>query len=118
MNDDIEYMKKIYNTYEVDWMADEIKSPSSLTRHHIIKKEDGGENGISNYALLTRNSHQLLNFLEDNYYEEFISLNKLFLELNRSLKPPTIEYYEKVNKIVKKVKKSIKNKRRVRKKKM
>ena len=117
MNEDIELMMKMYNTYEVDWMGDIITSLSSLTRHHIVKKENGGINDISNYALLTENSHHLLHFLEENYYEDYISLNRLFLELNRGLCPPDVKYYEKVRKIVKKVKKSIKNSRRIRNKK-
>ena len=112
MNQDIELMIKIYETYEIDWMGDEIKNLSSLTRHHIIKKEDSGIDDISNYALLTKKSHILLHYLEDNYIHEYNYLNSLFLELNVSLKKPTKEYYEKVNLVMKKVKKAIKNKRR------
>lgn len=113
MNQDIEFMCKIYNTYDVDWMDDKINN--NLTRHHIVKKEHGGENGISNYALLTESSHQFLHYLEDNYYSEYILINKLLLNLNKSLMPPTKEYYEKMREILKKVKKQIKNKRRGRK---
>lgn len=115
MNSDIEYMMKIYDTYDIDWMGDEIKSPSDLTRHHIVKREDGGENGISNYALLTNRSHQLMHYLEDNNYRVYCELNNMFLELNRSLMPPTSEYYANVKRIIKKVKKEIKyNNRRAR----
>ena len=45
-----------------------------------------------------------------NYNKEYNYLNSKFLELNRSLKPPTIEYYEDVHRIIKSVKKRIKNK--------
>ena len=105
---------KIYNTYEVDWMGQPFKSPSDLTRHHIIKREDGGENDISNYALLTHESHALLHYLEVNNYEAYVSLNSMFLELNRSVCPPTAEYFKIVRAIVKKAKKAIKNAKRVR----
>ncbi len=91
MNQDIELMQKKYNTYEIDWMGDEIKTPSSLTRHHIVKKENGGEDVISNYALLTFNSHSLLHYLEIHYNNEYNFLNELFLELNGSLKHQTKE---------------------------
>ena len=102
----------IYETYEVDWMGDSFSDPSQLTRHHIIKRERGGENGVSNYALLTQKSHILLHYLEENYYKAYLLLNQLFLSLNRSLKPPTPEYYEKVRSVIKKVKKDIKNSKR------
>ena len=112
MNEDIGLMVEIYKTYNIDWMGDEIKSLSDLTRHHIVKRCKEGIDGIENYALLTTSSHRLLHYLEDNYYEAYIELNELFLSLNRSLLPPTIDYYEKVRKTVKRCKKSIKNERR------
>ena len=112
MNQDIEIMQKIYGTYELDWMGDKINYPSDLTRHHIIKKENDGDNDISNYALLTKSSHSLLHFLESNYNSDYKLLNELFLELNRSESVPNNEYYDKIRLIMKKVKKSIKNKRR------
>ena len=114
MNDDIVFMMKIYGTYDIDWMGDEIKSSSDLTRHHIIKKEDGGENGILNYALLTTRSHHLMHYLEDNDYNTYCIINNMFLELNRSCKPPTVDYYSRMRAIIKKVKKEIKynNRRR------
>ena len=109
MNEDIRIMIEIYDTHDIDWMGDIIRDPSDLTRHHIVKREDGGENGISNYALLTNLSHTLLHYLEDNYNKEYNYLNSKFLELNRSLSPPTTEYYEDVHKVLKSVKKRIKN---------
>ena len=112
MNEDIEEMLKIYQTYEIDWMGDEIRDLSDLTRHHIVKRCKDGEDDINNYALLTTSSHRLLHYLEDNYYEAYIELNDLFLSLNRSFMPPTVDYYIKVRSIVKRVKKSIKNRRR------
>ena len=115
MNEDIELMLKIYEPNGVDWMGNEIKSLLDLTRHHIVKKEKGGIDNISNYALLTKDSHILLHYLEINYNHEYNYLNQLFLELNESLTKPTIEYYEKVKYIMKRVRKDIKNKRRNRK---
>ena len=112
MNEDIRVMMKIYGTYDRDWLGDEFKDPKELTRHHIIKKEDNGENDIGNYALLTSHSHILLHFLEVNYNKEYNFLNSKFLELNRSLKPPTIEYYEDIRRVMRSVKKRMKNKSR------
>lgn len=110
VNQDIEFMARIYGTYEVDWLGDPIESIRELTRHHIVKRENGGENGISNYALLTPKSHAFVHYLEENYVKEYEHLNSLFLTLNRSVNPPTSEYYEEVRKVVKSVRKRIKNK--------
>ena len=113
---DIAFMARIYNTYERDWLGDPIYTIEQLTRHHIVKKEKGGENGISNYALLTKTSHCFIHYLEDNDNAEYRELNDLFLALNRSCQPPTEKYYEEVARIVKKVKKHMKNNSRTRKK--
>ena len=110
MNSDIEFMIRLYQTYEIDWMGDTIRN--NLTRHHIVKREDGGENGISNYALLTEPSHHLLHYIEENYFNDYVAINDMFLALNRSLEPPTKEYYERMHSILKRVKKQMKNVRR------
>ena len=115
MNEEILEMMNIYNTFALDWMGDIIKKPTDLTRHHITKKQYKGENSINNYALLTENSHHLIHYLEINYNKEYNLINKLLLELNKSKKEPTEEYYLQMNSILKSVKKDIKNKKRNRK---
>lgn len=116
VNQDIELMVRLYETYDMDWLGDPINSISELTRHHIVKKENGGENDISNYALLTSSSHAFIHYLETNYNKEYHYLNRLFLSLNRSVSPPSIEYYEEVRSVVKRIKKDMKNKKRIRRK--
>ena len=115
MNKEILQMMDIYNTFNIDWMGDIIKSPSDLTRHHIIKKQHNGKNNINNYALLTTSSHHLIHYLEINYNKEYNLINKLLLELNQSKKEPTEEYYSQIKNILKIVKKDMKNKKRKRK---
>ena len=114
MQSDIKLMLKIFQTYELDWMGDEIKELRFLTKHHIVKKEKGGYDELSNYALLTPESHQLLHYLEDTNYKAYCRLNELFIELNSTLKPPTAEYYKNVREVIVVAKKQIKNKRRKR----
>lgn len=99
MNYDVRIMLEIYQTYEYDWFGDKITNIDKLTRHHIVKKEDGGENGISNYALLTSRSHNMINYLEENDVETFNKINDLFLKLNRSMQPVSDEYYYEIYKI-------------------
>ena len=101
MNYDVRMMIEIYATTEFDWLGDVITDLNKLTRHHIIKKEDGGENGISNYALLTPKSHHLMNLLEEQDQDTYNKLNNMFLELNRSIQPPREEYYQKIRHILK-----------------
>ena len=113
MNEDVKIMMLVYGTYKYDWLGDEFTNPSQLTRHHIVKREKGGENGISNYALLTNKSHIFLHFLEDNYNKEYNYLNSKLLELNRSAKPPTSKYYEDIHRVIKSVRKRIKNSTKV-----
>ena len=115
MNEEIVEMMNIYNTFNFDWMGDIINSPSDLTRHHITKKQHNGEDNINNYALLTTKSHHLIHYLEVNYNKEYNLINKLLLELNRSQKEPTEEYFLEIKKILKIIKKDIKNKNRKRK---
>ena len=114
MNDDIREMINIYNTYDYDWMGDKINNPSDLTRHHIVKRQYDGESSLNNYALLTENSHHLIHYLEINYNKEYNYINELLLKLNRSGLPPDEEYYNEMNSIMKKVRKSIKNSKRKR----
>ncbi len=109
MSRDIEFMCKIYGTYRVDWLGDKIHN--NLTKHHIVKQENDGENGISNYALLTTRSHKFLHYLEENHNDAYLALNALLLKVNRSCKPPTVEHYEKVKAIIKRVNKKIKIKK-------
>ncbi len=101
MNYDVKMMLSIYGTSEFDWLGDIVTDVNKLTRHHIVKKENGGENGISNYALLTPKSHHLVNMLEEQEPEVFEQINAMFLELNRSIQPPTQAYYDKIKKILK-----------------
>ena len=101
MNYDVRMMIQIYATTEYDWLGDIITDINKLTRHHIIKKEDGGENGISNYALLTPKSHHLMNMLEEQEPDTYNKLNNMFLELNRSIQPPREEYYDRIRHILK-----------------
>jgi hypothetical protein len=115
MNEEIIEMMNIYNTFSIDWMGDEIKNHSDLTRHHIVKKEKNGSNSIDTYALLTTNSHHLIHYLEVNYNKEYNMINSLLMELNKSRNEPTTEYFLEMNSILKKVRKDIKNKKRKRK---
>lgn len=101
MNHDVKMMLDIYHTDKKDWMGYDITDNCEITRHHIWKKVYGGDNNISNYALLIHKSHELLHKLEKIDHNAYLELNELFLELNRSMQPPDEEYYKKVDKVLK-----------------
>ena len=101
MNSDVKIMLKIYRTKKVDWMGFAVTKNCPLTRHHIFKRVYGGEDNISNYALLIQKSHELLHKLEKIDHNAYLELNELFLELNRSMQPPDKEYYKKVGRVLK-----------------
>ena len=58
---------------------------------------------FNNFAILTKSSHRYLNLLERLYPNIYNELNDVFLELISSNAPPTKKYYEKIEKILKKV---------------
>ena len=66
-------MLNIYKTKERDWMGYKIYRNTPLTRHHIFKKVYGGDNNISNYALLIESARRIgkstivERFAEENY---------------------------------------------------
>lgn len=73
-----------------------------LTYHHILEKRHGGKATWENGALLSARSHQYLNYLDNQYHKIYNELNGLFKELNRTYKPPTEDYYEEIQHILKK----------------
>lgn len=98
-------MLKIYKPLElgVDWLDYKIINPNDLTYHHILEKRNGGRRTIENGAILIRESHDYLHFLDRYYHKYYRNLNDLFRALNMTMQPPTEEYYEEINYILKKV---------------
>ena len=75
-------MLKIYNVEDKDWMSFKITKRDSLTYHHIIKDENGGELSISNGAILTKNAHDFLHCIEHKNMNIYNEINKLFKVIN------------------------------------
>ena len=98
-------MLEIYKPLElgVDWLNYKIKRPSDLTFHHIKEKRNGGKRIIENGAILIRRSHDYLHYLDRYYHKYYCDLNELFKALNKTIKPPTKDYYDEVEYILKKV---------------
>lgn len=77
---------------------------NTLTLHHIRELRNGGQTCWDNSALLSRNSHKYLNYLNREYYRVYRELNDMFRQLNRRYTPPTQKYYEEINHILRRVK--------------
>lgn len=77
------------------WLDEEWiwKRNNLLTLHHIRELRNGGKTCWNNSALLSRTSHIYLNYLDG-----------AFKDLNITHKPPTDDYYEEINGILRKVK--------------
>lgn len=99
-------MLKIYKPLEIgfDWLNYKIIRVNDLTFHHIKEKRNGGKREIRNGAILIKESHAYLNYLDSRYHRYYFLLNGLFKELNMTMKPPTEDYYDEVDKILRKVK--------------
>ena len=52
------------------------------------------------YSFLDREYH---NYLDRYYHKYYNDLNGLFKELNMTMKPPTLDYYEEVSHVLRKV---------------
>ena len=77
----------MYGSSDVDWMGYTITERNFTTRHHIIKRADCfpvSNNKIENSAILGRISHDLLNYLEENYAYMYDCWTDLFADIVNS----------------------------------
>ena len=85
----LEAMRKIYNSNEnyeneLDWMGYEInQEDNDAVYHHIISKEDGGNDDISNGAILGRRSRHMLHQLKNIDKDLYDAWNEVFLIINQ-----------------------------------
>lgn len=94
MNKITKEMLKIYKPISnLDWMNYKLVK-KDVTRHHIIKKEDGGRLEISNIALLMPIPHQYLHLIECKDIDTYIALNKIFKVINNQQHEPNKDQRE------------------------
>lgn len=87
------------------WMDYYITRNNMLTAHHIVERRENGITCLENLALVTDRAHKLLNYFDCEYNKIYRDLNALFYELNRTLLPPTDDYFEEVKQTIDKAKK-------------
>lgn len=94
MNKITSEMLKIYKPISnLDWMNYKLIK-KDVTRHHIIKKEDGGKLEINNLALLMPIPHQYLHLIEFKDYKTYKHINDIFRIVNDQRYEPTREQRE------------------------
>lgn len=79
----LEARKKLEALYGAKCMLTGLKE--RLNYHHIVKKCNGGDNGIQNGAVLNREAHDFLHYLE-------ITDKELYKELNLCLQCYKVAY--------------------------
>lgn len=103
MNKTLIELIEIFQPDGIDWMGYEQIGSNFYSYHHIKEVRNGGKTTINNGAILTRDSHFDLNYYDNRVNHIYQQLNKLFKMLNNTKKPPTEEYFEELDYILKKV---------------
>lgn len=91
---------KIFEITDTCFMGFPLTKDSRFTFHHCIKKEDGGTNSIDNGAVLTREAHELLNYIEMNYYDIYYKINEKLKEISNGKKHPTKEQLYEIKSLI------------------
>lgn len=108
MSDKIKRLKEeMIVVYKEACWINELWIPSKkdkITAHHIIPVRNKGLSVWENIALLSRRSHDYFNYIERINPRVAKELNDLFYELNRTYAPPTEQYYDEVEYVLKKIK--------------
>lgn len=102
MDNVLREMIHIYQPNGIDWLEYSLTRNNPYTFHHIREARNGGKRVVSNGAILTKDGHGYLNFLDCQYQRLYRELNGLFLELNRTQLPPAEDYFEEVQRVLKK----------------
>lgn len=106
-------MFNIYGKPKIDWMGYGVTPDNTLTYHHIIKVEDGGDASIENGAILTSRAHSRLHSIEvldPKLYEEY---QYWFRLINDMQCPPTFEVMQIMYNLKDRLEYDISNKKQI-----
>lgn len=82
-------MLRIYKPYSnLDWLNYKLIK-KDVTFHHIVKRCDGGEELLTNGAILMPVSHEYLHIIEFKEIEIYNVLNEMFKVINKQGYEPT-----------------------------
>ncbi len=92
----LESLLKRHGNTLTDWMGFTINKKNPYTYHHIQKSCDRGKKTIENGAVLGRQSHRFLHFIEKKNPDLYEEWNDLFREINQSEDVLKEEHYDKI----------------------
>jgi len=90
---------KIFEPKNVDWMGYKVTKQNPYTYHHIKEKRKGGKATIDNGAILSRQAHDHLNYLELYVPDAYNDWQNLFRYFNALKRPLTEKEHELIEKI-------------------
>ena len=91
---------EVHNPNGIDWMNFALTKDNPYTLHHIKERRNGGDNSISNLAILTKNAHKLLNILDKVCPDAYNDLQNIFIKINASEAPPSEEIIQEIDEIL------------------
>ena len=87
-------MLNMWKMGTMDWLG--YDNLERYSYHHIKKKCDGGEQTISNGAILHQNSHSYLHTIEYYDLDKYIFLNTILKAINDQKRMPSIEQLKQI----------------------
>ena len=90
---------RIYEPKGIDWMGYKLSKKNPYTYHHIEEKRKGGKQTLDNGAILTRQAHDHLNYLELYVPDAYRDWQRVFKYFNALRRPLTEKEYEIIEKI-------------------
>lgn len=94
MNTVLNQLIRIFEQKNIDWMGYKVSRSNPYTYHHILERRYGGKLTIDNGAILTREAHDHLNYLEAYIPEAYDDWQRFFRYVNAKKKPLSKEDYE------------------------
>lgn len=96
MNYPLQYLIIMFNEdkkgIDHDWMGFKVNENNPITGHHIKKISEGGENIVTNIAILTSLGHKYLHdYIELYSPDTYAQINEKFVKINGSRIYPTLD---------------------------
>jgi len=92
------YMIRIYNLDKLCFMGYKLDKTASF--HHLVKREHGGKEEITNGAVLNKSAHEYLHIIEYKDIDTYITINNILKLINQQKDRPTIEQYMMISKLL------------------